>query len=126
MEFTIDNQANGPVKLWAGMGGPPVKGESVACGKFPAKWLSPYTYYFNVMSTRNDGPLESFKLTFEHYTIFGRVQVISNRLQLLCCKPLLAVGSGLFTCSDVAASNTPCKDIVGVAWSVTVTEAKRA
>lgn len=126
MEFTIDNQAKGMVNLWAGMGGPPVKGEAVPCGKFPGKWLSPYTYYFNVMSTHNDWPLEAYKLTFEHFTTFGRVQVIANKLHLISCKPFLAVGSGLFTCSDVAASNTPCRDIVGCAWSVTVTEAKRA
>lgn len=124
MEFVIDSQSKGIVNLWAGMGGKPVKGESINCGKFPSQWIMPYSWYFNIMSTKHDGPLEAYKLTFEHFTDTSKVQVIANRLNLISCDPFLAVGSGLFVCSDVAASNTPCKHIVGRAWSVTVTEEK--
>lgn len=124
MHFVIPLQATGHVTLWAATGGPKLNGGSLACGKFPSQWMTFHSWYFNIMSTKNDGPLEAYRLTFEHFTKDSRIQVVSNKLHLLNCSPFLAIGTGLFSCSDVAASNTPCKHISGTSWSATVTEVK--
>jgi hypothetical protein len=122
LSFQIPRLSMGLVKLWAGYGQRAIVGKSEACGAFPAEWTSPHEWYANLMATTHDGPLEAFKLTLEHFSETGRFQIVASKLNLLSCTPFLAIGAGIFACSDIAASNTPCANIYGSTWSATVTE----